>query len=80
MAESVAAAQHHLHGLGLASLYCLVLGLLLMLSAFLTLAARRWRGTEAPVGSIRGQERIAKPQLKIGGVLALIGAVGLLIR
>ena len=80
MAESVAAAQqHHLHGLGLVSLYCLVLGLLLVLSAFLTLAVRQWRGTEGPVGPIRAQERTAKPQLKIGGALTAAGALGLLI-
>jgi hypothetical protein len=71
--------HHHLHGLGLLGLYCLVLGLLLLLSASLTLAARQWRGAEGPPGPIRGQERVAKPQLKVGAVLTLAGAVCLLV-
>jgi hypothetical protein len=80
MTYGVAAAQqHHLHGIGLVSLYCLAIGLVLMVTASVSLAARQWRGTDAQPGSIRGRERVAKPQLRLGGVLTTVGAVGLLV-
>jgi hypothetical protein len=71
--------QHHIRGLGLAGLYCLVIGLVLIISAVGSLAVRRWRGTDARNVGYRAEERMAIPQLKLGAVLTLIGAVVLLI-
>ena len=80
MDESVVVTHHHhLHGLGLVGMYFLVFGLLMVLSASLSLAVRQWRGSEAPPGPIRTQERIAKPELKVGAVLTVVGAVALLV-
>lgn len=73
------AQQRGVHGLGLAGLYCLAIGLVLVLSAVGSLAARRWRGVEARDAGYRTQERLAVPQLKLGGVLTAVGAVVLLI-
>lgn len=75
---STVEAQRHLSGLGLVGLYCLGIGVVLVLTGFGTLGARRQRGTEAR-GQIRAQERIARPQMMLGAGLAIIGAVLLLV-
>jgi hypothetical protein len=56
--------------------YLLALGAVLAVTAWGSLAAKRVRGFDAPTGQIRGTERMAKPQLKIGAVMAVIGALG----
>jgi ABC-type nickel/cobalt efflux system permease component RcnA len=73
------AQQHQIRGFGLASLYCLAIGVVFVLSAVGSLAARRSRGTEARNAGYRASERWAIPQLKIGAVLTVVGAVCLLI-
>ena len=73
-------AQHQaVRGLGLAGLYCLTIGLVLVLSGAGSLAARRSRGTDARNAGYRASERLAMPQLKVGAVLTVLGAIGLLI-
>lgn len=73
-------AQHHaVHGLGLAGLYCVAIGLVLVLSAVASLAARRSRGTDARNAGYRSAERLAIPELKIGAIVAVIGAIVFLI-
>lgn len=72
-------AQHHLGGLGLAGLYCVAIGAVLVLTGLGALATRRQRGRDARVGQIRVQERLAGPQLRLGGGLAVVGLLILLI-
>jgi hypothetical protein len=71
-------AQRHLSGLGLVGLYCLAIGVVLVLTGLGTVVARRQRGTEAR-GQIRVQERIARPQMRLGAGLAGVGLVLLVI-
>ncbi len=76
--HSIAAAttHHAVHGLGLLFVYLFLLGLLLILTAFGSLAARRRRGYDARSGQVRAGERLAKPQIRVGRALVVIGAVG----
>lgn len=76
---SAADGHGHLGGLGLAGLYCLVIGAVLALTALGSLATRRQRGRDARVGQIRVQERLAGPQLRLGAGLAGLGLLFLLI-
>ena len=71
-------AQRHLSGLGLVGLYCLGIGVVLVLTGLGTLGARRQRGSAAR-GQIRTQERLAGPQLRFGAGLAVVGLIFLLI-
>ncbi len=72
-------AQHHIGGLGLAGLYCLAIGAVLVLTGLGALATRRQRGRDARVGQIRVQERIAGRQVRFGAGLAVLGLAFLLI-
>jgi len=72
-------AQHHIGGLGLAGLYCLAIGAVVVLTSLRAIATRRQRGRDARVGQIRVQERLAGPQLRLGGGLAAVGLLLLLI-
>jgi hypothetical protein len=71
-----AVGQHPIHGAGVAFLYCLVLGPILIISAAGSLATRRWRGHEGAPGQIRGMERTAGTALRVGTLLTAVGAVG----
>ena len=73
------AAQHHIGGVGLAGLYCLAIGVVLVLTGLGSLATRRQRGRDARVGQIRVQERLAGPQLRLGAGLVVLGLLFLLI-
>jgi multisubunit Na+/H+ antiporter MnhB subunit len=72
-------AAGHISGLGLAGLYCLAIGAVLVLTGFGSLATRRQRGRDARVGQIRVQERLAGPQLRFGAGLVVVGLIFLLI-
>jgi hypothetical protein len=72
-------AQGHIGGLGLAGLYCLGIGVVLVLTGLGSLATRRQRGRDARVGQIRVQERIAGRQVQFGAGLAVVGLTFLLI-
>ena len=76
---STVEAAHRIGGLGLAGLYCLVIGVVLVLTGLGSLAARRQRGRDARVGQIRVQERLARPQVRLGAGLVVLGGVLLLL-
>lgn len=72
-------AARQIGGLGLAGLYCLAIGAVLVLTGLGSLAIRRQRGRETRVGQIRVQERLARPQVKLGAGLAVVGLLFLVI-
>jgi hypothetical protein len=79
LGNGIAASGRHITGLGLVGLYCLAIGLVLMLPASLALVSRRMRGTDSTAVRVRASERMARPQLKLGGGLAVAGAVAMFI-
>ena len=77
MADHVMAATHGgSRGVWLIFAWLLLFGIVLIVNGAASGATRRLRGRDAAIGQVRGMERMAGASMRVGAVMATVGALG----